>query len=234
MAALIAELIDKVDNVELVRDEIAAILALESANQVNLAFDAGEDEKLWKLRVFMERSSPLDEWTHLDADETAKETSPIVNVWLSGVTYDESRSDAVERQLATATYNIDCYGYGISAQRSGRGFDAGDELAARAAQRATRLVRNILMSSQYTYLGHRGLVWKRWIRSGDFVLPAKDGKAIDRIAGSRLELTVDLNEFSPQYQGEPLELISLQVTQSTTDGQLLVRSDVDLTQIPTQ
>ena len=46
-------LIDKLDTFEIVRDEIAAILATEIASQEALA--AGEpDPTLWRLRVFLE------------------------------------------------------------------------------------------------------------------------------------------------------------------------------------
>jgi hypothetical protein len=43
MAAQITELIDKVDNLEIVGDLIAAILVVELANQQALATTAGKD-----------------------------------------------------------------------------------------------------------------------------------------------------------------------------------------------
>ena len=64
---MIAELIDKQDNSEIVRDQIAAILATEVANQQALATADGKDPADYKLRIYTERSNP---WEAFLNDQT--------------------------------------------------------------------------------------------------------------------------------------------------------------------
>jgi hypothetical protein len=191
---LIQTLIDKQDNFEVIRDQIAAILVLESNNQQALAVSEGKDSNLWKLRVFNERYNPWEQFLNTNTDR-----SPLVNVWYDTSNFDGSASNIVERQKAEAIYNIDCFGYGISSDDGATGHNPGDREAAFEVQRALRLVRNILMSSTYTYLGLRGLVWQRWPQSISVFQPNLDAQQVQKIVGARLELRVMFNEFSPQY-----------------------------------
>lgn len=212
MPALINEPIgNTLDNVEIVRDQIAAILAVEFANQAQLT---GKPQP----RVFLERSNP---WgAFLDAGASAQ---PIVNVWLDQLSYDGAASNVVERQKAEATFNIDAYGYGVSIGNDS-GHDPGDQTAALECQRALRLVRRIIMSAHYTYLGLRGTVWKRWPQSISMFQPQSDGRAAQNIVAGRLALSVSFNELSPQIAGEPLETLSLEVFRAPS-GELLMRAD---------
>jgi hypothetical protein len=225
MAAQIAELIDKVDNVELIRDELAAILLVESENQQALAQTANKDPALWKLRIFTERATPWEEFIEAPDGSLGCDTSPLVNVSIDRSEYDKSAGNIIERQRSDTTYHIDCYGYGVSRDTLS-GHIPGDESAAREAQRAVRLVRNILMSAHYVDLGHRGLVWDRWPLQAQAFDPA-DARTVQRVSAVRFDLQVRFNEFSPQDQGQPLELISTQVIRSET-GQLLLRADYPL------
>ena len=213
MPAQIDELIDRPDNVEIIRDEIAAILAVELASQQTLAVAAGKDPALWRLRVFLERANPWAEY--LDAPDQA-DAPPIVNVSLDNENVDGSASNAVERQKITSLFNIDCYAYGISADDGGPGHIPGDEKAALEARRAVRLVRNILMSAHYTYLGLRGVVWGRMVRSVTMFHPQMGSLDVQQIVAARVALEVGHNEFSPQVQGEPLELVASAVHRSET------------------
>jgi hypothetical protein len=217
---MIQALIDKQDNAEIVRDEIAAILLAEAASQKALAVDAGKDPALWDLRVFTERSNP---WEELNEDNA----TPIVNVWWENENFNESASNTVSQQQADAVFNIDCYGYGIS-QDDTEGHKPGDREAAFEAQRAVRLVRNILMASDYTYLGLRGLVWKRWPQSITIFQPQISERNVDNVVGARLALGVKFNEFSPQYTGVTLELVSMKVYRKET-GELLLDTNFDYT-----
>jgi len=215
LPAQILDLIDKQDNVEVVRDQIAAILKVELAHQVALAPLVGQP------RVFLERSNPWGEFL-----EAQPEQQPIINVWFDTATYDGSASNIVERQKCEATYNIDCYGYAVSVddgQPTG-GHSPGDQEAAFECQRAARMARNILMSAHYTYLGLRGLVWKRWPQSLSMFQPQSGNLAVQRIVGGRLAFQVAFNEFSPQYTGEEFETLSLEVFRAGT-GELLLRAD---------
>ena len=228
MPALITSLIDKTDNVELVRDQIAAILVLESTNQAALALAAGKQQRLWKLRVFQERSAP---WSYFEEDPEksldldTRERIPIVSVALDSATIDPSRSNTVERQLTKAVYHIDCYGFGVS-QATG-GHTAGDEDAALEAQRAMRWVRNILMSGHYTYLGMRGIVSYRMPQSFQMLQPQIDSRPVQRVMGCRLQFEVHVDELSPQLTAQNLEYIAIEIRKDTVTGQLLLQADFD-------
>jgi hypothetical protein len=215
MPAQILELIDKHDNVELVRDQIAAILAVELAHQAVLSGVVDQP------RVFVERSNPWGEF--IDAPLTAR---PIINVWFDTATYDGRSSNIVERQTCQGTFNVDCYGYAVGVDDGNPvgGHSPGDESAALECQRAVRLARNILMSGQYTYLGMRGVVGKRWPLSLSMFQPQSDNRAVQRIVGGRLALQVQFNEFSPQVTGETLETLSIEVFRAGT-GELYLRAD---------
>lgn len=233
MPALINELIDKFDGVELVRDQIAAILVVETARQQELATTAGKDPRLWKLAVFTDRSLP---WAQFIECPDQIDGTPIVNVSFDSDSIDESRSNVVERQLMMATFNIDCYGYGVSGEDyESAGQKLGDAIAAQEAQRASRLVRNILMGGAYTYLGFpRGsgqVVTKRILKSRTAFQPVIDSRPVQHIEAMRLALQVDFTEFSPQVQGVPLLLISAEVTRSDT-GQVLLTATFDTTEFP--
>jgi hypothetical protein len=220
---MIAELIDKQDNSEIVRDQIAAILATEVANQQALATADGKNPADYKLRVYTERSNP---WETFLNDQTDR--SPVVNVWFDSSNFDKGGSNIVERQKTEATFNIDCIGFGMSEDVPGGGHKAGDKEAALEVQRALRLVRNILMAAEYTYLGMRGVVWQRWPQSITSFQPQIDGRQIQQIVGARLAFNVVFNEFSPQVPAVTLELVSAEVSRSE-DGEVVVNADYDYT-----
>jgi hypothetical protein len=224
-APQIAELIDKQDNSELVRDQIAAILLAETEQQQVLAPLAGKSAALWKLRIYTERSNPWDEFN--DGDQTAVDTSPIVNISLDSVTFDPKSSNSVERQKAVGVYHVDVYGYAVSAA-SEYGHEPGDEAAAVEVQRAMRLVRNVLMAGHYVYLAMRGTVWRRWPERVQIFQPQMDGRPIQHVIAARLTLNVEFNETSPQVQGQPLDLITWQ-TKRASDGRVMFETHYDFT-----
>ncbi len=215
----ITTLIDKQDNVEIVRDEIAAILVTEVAAQMALATLAAKDPNDWKLRIFTERSNPWEQWLNNQDDR-----SPIVNIWIDGAAYDRGASNVSERQKTEATFNIDCYGYGRSRSDGAAGHIPGDQEAALEVQRALRLVRNILMAATYTYLGLRGLVWSRWPQSMTIFQPQMDGQTVQQVVGARLAFRVEFNEFSPQVEAQILELVAVDVIRAE-DGEILLEAD---------
>lgn len=208
MPALIDTLLAAPDGVEIVRDQIAAILTLEFARQVELGLTPAP-------RVFKERSNP---WGQLH--ETPVDESPIVNVCFDTGSFDGAASNVTERQKCEGTFNIDVYTFGTS-EAEGDGHEPGDELAALACQKTLRLVRQILMSSHYTYLGLRGLVWKRWPQTLSMFRPTTDDRNAQNIVAGRLALVVHFNELAPQFEGEPLELLSLEINRRET-GELYV------------
>lgn len=215
MPAQILELIDKQDNFEVIRDQIAAILTVELANQKILS--GGVPQPL----VFIERSNPWGQYIEAEAV-----MPPLINVWFDSETFDEATSNVVERQKASGTFNIDCYGAAVSLDdgNPAGGHQPADLRAALEAQRTARLARNILMAGVYTYLGLRGLVWKRFPQTLSMFQPQIDNRAVQRVVAARLALQVHFNEFSPQYVGELLETLMIDVLRTET-GQLLIRAE---------
>jgi|AntRauTorckE5430_2_1112549.scaffolds.fasta_scaffold00317_10 hypothetical protein len=219
----ISTLIDKQDTFEIVRDQIGAILTIEIASQMQLATNAGKDPNDYKLRIFTERSNPWEEFLNEVVD-----TSPLVNVWFDNSSFDPSKSNVVERQASETVYNIDCYGYGRSRDDGATGHIPGDREASFEVQKALRLVRNILMAAEYTYLGLRKTVWHRMPQSITAFQPELDARQMQQIVGARLAFRVIFNEFSPQVEPVDLELLSVDVIR-TEDGEIVLEADYDYT-----
>lgn len=220
--AVIDTLIDKQDGFEIVRDQIAAILVLEVANQKDLARTAGKNPDDWELQIFSERSNPFEKWLN-NRDEPA----PIVNVWHDNGSFPEGRGNVVEKQEHVAIYNIDCYGLGVS-EANGAGHKPGDREAALETQRAVRLVRNILMSAVNTYLQLRGTVGQRWIQSITVFQPQIEGRTVQNVVGGRIALRVRLEELSPQVTPVELETLTVEVKR-TEDGEVVLNAQYNST-----
>lgn len=216
------ELIDKQDSFEIVRDKIALILVSEIANQQVLAEAAGKIPDDWKMRVYLERTNPWEIFAN------GKDRSPIINVWFDSSRFDLSASDTVQRQKSESIYNIDCYGYGVSAENLDGGHIPGDKTASLQAQKAIRFVRNILMSAEYAYLGLQGAVWGRWPQSISMFQPQIDDRAVENIIGSRIAFGAEFNEVSPQVTGDDLEFISVDIKRAE-DGEIVAEADFDYT-----
>lgn len=212
---MIDELITGRDSSEIVRDQIAAILLSESENQQALAIPAGANPDDYKIRVFVEASNPWADWIESPEEEPGRRF-PIVNVWFDNAIYDMAASNVVERQKAAVTYNVDIYGYGVSSDVAGGGHESGDTAAAIECQRAARLTRRILMAATYTYLGLRGTVWRRWPLSLTMFQPQIDAQPVQQVQGGRIALQVEMNEWSPQVRGEPLEALVATVRRAGT------------------
>lgn len=220
---MIQTLIDKQDSFEIIRDQIAAILAQEVTSQKQLATDAGKDPALWDFKVYTERSNPWESYLNDIAELT-----PIVNVWYDNSVFSETQSNIVEKQATDGIFNIDCYAVANSSDNVAGGHNPGDKEAAFAVQRVLRLVRNILMSAEYTYLGLRGLVWQRWPQTVTAFQPQQDRANVRPVIAARIGFRVKFNEFSPQISGNVLELLSAQVSRAE-DGQVLFDADYDYT-----
>lgn len=229
MPALITSLIDRPDNFEVVRDKIAAILLLESQGQVALATAASKpNPALWKLRVFTERSNPWAEWPDPEDPISAGnfDTTPLVNVSFDNDTFDKARGNVVSQQQADGVFNVDVYGYGVSASDGSTGHVPGDYAAALEAARALRLVRSILLSAIYINLGLRGVVGNRWVGSRTSLQPANSAnRPVQHVMAARLALQVSYLEFAPQIDAVgTLELVSTSFTRAD-NGEIFIAAD---------
>jgi hypothetical protein len=220
---MIESLIDKQDNFEVIRDQIAAILVTEVASQKALATAGGKNPALWDFKVYTERSNPWESYLNDISEQT-----PIVNVWYDNSSFDPSASNVVERQATSAIFNIDCYGVANSSDNQAGGHNPGDQEAAFTVQRTIRLVRNILMAAEYTYLGLRGVVWQRWPQTVTMFQPQQDRGNVRPVIAARIGFKVKFNEFSPQISGNMLELVSA-IVKRVEDGQIVIEADYDYT-----
>lgn len=227
MNAKILTLIDKVDSSEVVRDQIAAILLVESANQQALAQGtAGKDPRLWALRLFTEATNAWEQFRAAPdpkKNEDPLDFTPIVNVWFDQATTDRSASSQVNRKKVDGVFQIDCYGYGISAAVDG-GHVPGDKAAALESQRAARLVRNILESAHYYNLGLPKLVGDRWIQTVQSTPVQQGAQQAQHVHCVRLTLDASYNEYSPQYSGQPFEGANVALTRIPTGEVVLTES----------
>lgn len=220
---LLQQLIDKQDNFEVVRNQIAGLLVSERDNQKALAVDAGKDPALWDFDVYIERSLPFERYLN---STSLAERKPIVNVWYNDSTYEAAASNISERQRATGIFNVDCYGAAVAADTVD-GHQPADEAAALEAQRVMRLVRNILMSSSNTYFQLQGMVGQRWIQSQNMFQPQLDTKAVCQVIAGRLAVRVGFNEFSPQYVPETLEYVAIQIVKSADSSIAILNADYE-------
>jgi hypothetical protein len=223
---MIDSLIDKQDNYEIIRDQVAQILADEVVSQKALAVLAGKDQALWDFKVFAERSNP---WQILeDVNGKLGGETEIANVWLDNINFVDG--DTVNRKQPSTTINIDC-----ASSKSAEDNPAGgiitysDERASLDAERIGRLVRNILMSDVYTYLSLRGVVGKRWITRMQKFQPDRDDQPASNAMAFRVVLEVSHVEFSPQSTPVDLESIVTEIRRDEITGEVLASVTVDTT-----
>lgn len=223
MTALIDSLIDKTDTFELVRDRVALIIAEESAaQQVIAAGTDGKNPDDWKLRVFIERSTPWDLFTTSEGTPPT-DLSAIVNVSFDEMMVDIPSSQISLKQQYDAVINIDVLGMGVSKINTD-GHSLGDESAARMAQKAARLIRNILMSDKYRTLGFDrtlDIAGQRMVRG----IKTFQAEYVNSAYVSSLRLTLDvkLAELSASASHTILETIN--TITFDINGMVLVAAD---------
>jgi hypothetical protein len=210
MLAKIDTLIDKLDTVEIINRQIAAILASEVENQEDLASKAGKNPEDFAFDVYRERSKPWEALSDNNGEEIGD--MPLVNVCFDNTVYDNRNSNTVEFQHAVSTFYIDCY-----AHKNKTKDHESDVLTSDEADRIARLARNIIMADVYTYLGMRKIVFKRYVKKIEKMMPTdREGKPFEKICGSRLTVEVDFNEFSPQSIPSTVDLICGKCTYKDT------------------
>ena len=112
-------LIDKLDTVEIVRDQIAGIILAELANQQALAPGAGKDTLDFTLSVFVERDLPIERWLDPETPVDTVATVPMVNIRWESSSLDASASTiAGGKQVFDAIYNLDVMARGVNRNRS--------------------------------------------------------------------------------------------------------------------
>ena len=180
------------------------------------------DPDLYKLRVYVDRSAPWQEWVD-SPPQSAEAALPMVSINFTRQDFAEQRSNSINSQHAGATYWIDVLAYGIATETDA-GHTPADAKAAAEASRVKTLVRRILMSGQHTFLGLRGTVFGRWLESISRNRPPPDEVPVQNIVADRLVLRVDFNEVGPEAEGNPCETVHLDVYRSDS-GELLLSQE---------
>ena len=214
MNAVIHTLLDKNDNAEKIRDMIAGILKTENVNQYELALKSGvSNAEDFNIGVYLENARP---WG-LAENENGKNPFPLVNISLNDTRRsDEQTGSAIGRKKYIASFFIDCYACG--------NFESGGndtEQAALKAWRVAAVVRNILMSGHYAYLGMRGVVLERDLLGIKTGIPGNLDESAVAVTVARMEFSVMFYEDSPQAEGVVIDGISFEVVDKT--GEVLIK-----------
>jgi hypothetical protein len=121
-------------------------------------------------------------------------------------------------QKEKAAFIIDCIAFGTDSDE-----DWNEKAAVIRAWKAARVIRRILMSEQYTYLGLRGIVGGRLITSIETGVPKNGGDALT-FATARITLEVQFVERSIGTSGPIIEAIDFTV--EPFSGEVLSREGV--------
>ena len=207
--AQIKELITEPDTLEIVRDQLAAILSLELQNQYALARQSGAANAAdYHIPVYVENTRPYD----------AGDDNPLprfVNVLLPKVDVPDA-NPRLGMQKEQAVFWIDC---------CARGNDGGDfrddKSASIRAWKTARIIRRILMSDYYTYLGLRGTVGSRTVTAMEAGTPDKAGESALSYAVIRITVAVQFLEKAIEAEGFPLEAIDWEVDPASGELQAI-------------
>jgi hypothetical protein len=209
---MIKELLTDKDNSEKIRDAIAVILASELKKQSELAQEKQIDDKEdFNIKTYIEHGRPWFLYSN------GNYSFPIVNVCLQETAPDTAPGSTANNVKYIGQYFIDCYGCGNS-RNEGENEDMPDDyLSAMRAWKTARIVRNILMSGFYTYLGMRDIVRKREVKKMTTIIPKNLADSAISITAARIVFEVSFFEKSPEATPVVLDEISFV---SRNDGEV--------------
>jgi hypothetical protein len=207
----ITELIETPDTLEVVRDQLAALLSLELQNQYALA----QGKKIprardYNIQVFVENTRPY------DGTAIGQGQISLINILVSKVTVPTS-NPRIGNQKEKAVIFIDC-----AADGNNTGNFRDDKSAAFRAWKIMRLVRCIVMSDQYAYLGMRGTVTSRTVTQMEAGAP--NIQAALALTVIRATLEVEFVERSIEAPSVILEGIDYTIDADT--GQVTAKSSL--------
>lgn len=172
------------DNIEVIRDQIAALLFLDLQRQHEIATEAEDPNACdYDVAVYVENDDPMQ---YVDDEAEDSNPFPCVNVSVDSTGTDGGTA-SVNKQAMTAQVFIDCYATGNTSSTA----DFGTKASLKAWKTA-RLVRRILRAETNTYLRLRGVVGKVGFKfeAGE---PNQTQSAI-RVKLVRITLSVDYVE----------------------------------------
>lgn len=220
-------LIDKKDSFELIRDNIAEILAEETISQQALAIAAGKNPELWKFKVFVERR---DAWEMFYNNEIE---CPIVVIFFEKCKFSGKASASALYMSAVGQFPI----YVISAatgEKTSEGQKKADKSAIFNTQRIVRLVRNILYAqpavnndpeADYQYLNLRGKVGSRRLSEVEMIDIDQKKQAI-QISMAKMTLEVGYVESAIEKSSEIIEMIELE-TKINDENEMIFQFELE-------
>ena len=186
---MIGELIPAEASFQTVLTAIGSILFAEIENQYILS---GNDPR-YTAEVYTENHNAFEQFLL----NPTSSIPGVINIHIDNMNYPKDRGSVVRSQTNEVIYNIDCYGSGVAKSTVG-GHTPSSVMAANNVNNLIRLVKNILMASEYVNLGLQGLVLDRWVSSATRYQPIIDEKPCQHILAARLSLTVTMRETTPQ------------------------------------
>lgn len=196
------ELLCEPDAIEVIRDEVAAILAVELDNQYRLAREEDDPHADdYNVSVYVDN----DDVMQLVSDEETP--FPFINVSLASAEV-ESGSTVVNRRRMSATFYIDAYATGnqIGTAEAASG-------ASLKAWKLARFVRNILHAENYLNLNLKDVVqWRNIERYEQGTVDA--GQAAVRAKVVRMTLKVIYWDFVKVNEGLPLAQAEVEISES--------------------
>jgi len=210
MESKLKNLIEKPDNVELIRDNISAILKIECVAQHELA-KGKPDEGDYRIGVWKEKSRP---WS-LTEDSEKENPFPLVNVQLREVKLDTPPGSTFGQKKYVCVFHLDCYAHGeFGAEESD------DTDSTLKAVKIGRVIRNILTSEHHAYFGLRGIVRDYRITQGTIGDPRNAEQSAQSITIYRLVLSVEYYEDSPKVETGVFEEYNFVTT--SPNGEVLI------------
>jgi hypothetical protein len=168
-----------------------------------------KDAEDYNFRVFIENARPYD-------TEGEPPVTPLLNIMLQKAAPMDG-NPRIGAQKEKAVFVIDCIAFGND------GGEAWNEkVAAARAWKAARVIRRIIMSEQYAYLGSRGVIGSRNITSIETGVPENGGAALS-IVTARIILEVQFMECAISAPGTILEAINF--TLDPSSGEVLINED---------
>lgn len=194
-------LINKNDNFETIRDEIAAIIALEQAEQKILSASSPiSDTTYFNFDLYCEKINPEN---MIDIDGNNNE--PIVNVSYVQSTLQNGNISGRAKYLSE--YNIDIYACdSVIVDDENNIIMQSDEVTARRVQRIAKIIRNIIFNNEYAVLNLNGIVASRKIQSIQMFVPNNENTA-SNISACRIVLQVEHIETTDENIYNSIEMI---------------------------
>lgn len=211
---------------ELVRDQIAAIIVNELANQITLAIADSAPTEPYEIAVTTEKT---DSWN--------KSQFPLVNVWYDSGNIDTSASSPANQQQGDHFYNLDCYVEKPSEDDAGD-IVSGDTLSAKEVQRVASIIWQIIMADQNTRLQFEfrtadvpsALVAHRIFEQLTTFQPSFGDTVVENVQALRLRLKVRHVEIPPVTIGVTLHDGLFVIKQSNRT--LQPEDEIEITLVP--